>query len=157
MARCPDCNKFVSYDEPQVEEQGMDVFGEEIQGEIMVTLMCADCGTELKSLSFEVSEYINHECVVTEETEETGEVEDEDEDEGEDEELEPYELESSDNWESTDRYEDKDKNGKTIKNPRYMKHYYGFKGVIEVSCTMCKETFDVEISMEEQASAYEEC
>lgn len=59
MARCENCNKFVSYDEPEVEsiEAGGDPdvtvtddkYNVYVEGDVRVVLNCADCGSELKS------------------------------------------------------------------------------------------------------------
>lgn len=50
--RCPDCNKFVSYDEPNVDDVSFSL--DENSGEVEVSgtveLPCADCGTALKSM-----------------------------------------------------------------------------------------------------------
>src|SRR4029077_1202759 len=55
MMRCPDCNKFVGYDEPNTENIEVEIDEEEgtvtVQGEL--TLPCAECGTDLKSLNIE--------------------------------------------------------------------------------------------------------
>ena len=51
--RCPDCNKFVSYDEPEVEVTDDGVVDEdgEVEVEVQVQLRCAECGCDLKSAS----------------------------------------------------------------------------------------------------------
>lgn len=153
--RCPDCNKFVPYDEPQVEEQNCDVSDGEVQGEVRVVLTCAECGTELKEHSFEIAHAIEHECDPAAYEEHQASLE-EDDRTSEDEDP-TYELVSSDNWNPSDYYEDKDRNGKPIKNPRYQKHYYGFEGTVTVQCSKCGEEFEVEIKDHEQASGFDEC
>jgi len=55
MARCPDCNKFVSYDdgtEPEAEAD-VDETGH-ITGTVRIALTCAECGTELREASFDL-------------------------------------------------------------------------------------------------------
>lgn len=48
--RCPNCNKFVSFDEPNVESSDVEVSP---TGDVMYTadieLCCAECGTQLKT------------------------------------------------------------------------------------------------------------
>jgi DNA-directed RNA polymerase subunit N (RpoN/RPB10) len=149
MARCNQCNKFVSYDEPQVEEQNCDVNDMTVEGEVSVTLCCADCGTEMSQAYLEFSEDFEHECEgePTEEWLKDHEADDDPE----------FSLESSDNWSPTDRYEDKDRHGKPIKNMRYQKHYYGAEGTATVKCLKCGKEFEVNIQVEEQASGFEDC
>ena len=53
MARCPDCNKFVGYDEAEPEVNSLEINGTTITGEVRVTLNCAECGTELRESNFE--------------------------------------------------------------------------------------------------------
>lgn len=54
--RCPDCNKFVSYDDSQEPEVSLDVQGESIVGDVRIVLPCADCGTDLKEYTFDIDE-----------------------------------------------------------------------------------------------------
>ena len=55
MARCPDCNKFVAYDDSQDPEHNVDVDPEgRISGDVRIFLACEQCGTELKEGSFDV-------------------------------------------------------------------------------------------------------
>jgi hypothetical protein len=57
MARCPDCNKFVSYEE-QEPEVTIEVDGGAITGTARIVNACQDCGTELTEFTFEVSQEI---------------------------------------------------------------------------------------------------
>jgi len=55
MARCPDCNKFVSYsdDLPEPDVQcDVDDTGH-VTGTVVIVAACAECGTELKEGSFD--------------------------------------------------------------------------------------------------------
>jgi hypothetical protein len=45
--RCPDCNKFVSFDEPEIEGDDPDIVGTAVSGNVRIVLKCADCGGEL--------------------------------------------------------------------------------------------------------------
>lgn len=52
--RCPDCNKFVSYDdsaEPEVNDLNFN--DGTVTGNVRVVLNCGDCGTELKEAAFD--------------------------------------------------------------------------------------------------------
>lgn len=58
--RCPDCNKFVSYDEPQVEQQSLDLEEDgTIRASYRVVLNCADCGNELKDTTLEMESSVD--------------------------------------------------------------------------------------------------
>lgn len=153
--RCPDCNKFVSYDEPEVECDGVDINGDSVSVSVRVALNCAECGTTLKEATIEGECMIEHICKPVEER--IGETflpqseltfkEDE----------EQFEIEDEGIGEGTDRLETKDRNGKLIKNYRYMKKYYGFSISPEIRCRKCGEFFSVTIEGEEQASCFDEC
>jgi len=54
MARCPDCNKFVSYDDGDVDVQSEDVESGEVRVEVRIVKTCAECGTELKEANFDL-------------------------------------------------------------------------------------------------------
>jgi hypothetical protein len=54
--RCPDCNKFVAYDdsnEPEADDADVDAEGR-VSGTVRVYLACAECGTELKEANFDL-------------------------------------------------------------------------------------------------------
>ena len=66
MARCPSCNKFVSFsDEPEVsgepdvivtlDPDNGDVVVR-LEGEVTVSLTCDECGTSLREASFEINQ-----------------------------------------------------------------------------------------------------
>lgn len=55
--RCPDCNKFVAYEEeePEIDDENPE-FGPTDTGvsfNVVIKNTCADCGTELKEASFD--------------------------------------------------------------------------------------------------------
>lgn len=142
MARCPDCNKFVGYDtdqEPEIED--VQVFDGEVQGNVRVVLACSECGTELKESYQEFAESFDHECDELDKTL--------------DDDVEWFEVEDS-SATFYERYEDKTKTGKPIKNPRYMKKYYGAEISVSIKCNKCGDTFDHGITTEEQASYFDE-
>jgi hypothetical protein len=136
--RCPDCNKFVSFDQQDPEVDAA-VGNSEITGSVRLVLACAECGGELKEANIDFSADIDHTC------------------EGKDVSTEELDFEIvSEMSENTDRYEDKDRKGRKIKSYRYMKHYYGAELTFEVKCLGCEEEFEVTASVEEQASGFEE-
>jgi hypothetical protein len=56
MARCPDCNKFVSLDSEQDPEVSIDVDGEgHVTGSFSIMNACQDCGTEMFTSEFDVN------------------------------------------------------------------------------------------------------
>jgi hypothetical protein len=58
MARCADCNKFVSYDDSGEPEVDVEVDEVAITGTVRIALMCAECGTELRESTFDIDENI---------------------------------------------------------------------------------------------------
>jgi phage FluMu protein Com len=152
--RCPDCNKFVSYDEPQVEIQSVDIDGEgaTVHVEVTVTLPCTDCNTELKSASIEAEASFEHTCKPKAERppEQKPSPDYKDDDD-------QFEADDSGEAQGTSRLETKDRHGKQIKLARYMKTFYGFELDAEVKCLKCGEVFVVRLEGEEQASSFDEC
>lgn len=146
--RCPSCGRFVSYGESYEPEITADVsirevsdgivYGE-IAGEVRVVLDCADCGEELKEANIDLSgeTEFEHECPLFDESE--NEISLDGETAG-----------------FTSRMQEKDRHGKPITNYRYKRTYYGADLTFDLSCSVCGESFTVEASVEEQASAFEE-
>lgn len=137
MARCNDCNRFVSYDdsnEPEVDS--LEVDSQSITGSIRIYLTCAECGTELRESNFDVEVDIS-------------------EDFGEEHEGEGHDLDVDFNdLELTTHTNDKDAKGKTIPY-RFRKTFYGYSGNFDVRCKCGKtETYDVADSV--QASHMDE-
>ncbi len=151
--RCPDCNKFVSYDEPQAEISQVAVSGTEIQADIRVVLNCQDCGTELKDNEFNTQVEIEHECKPVEQREEEWKP---DTDYKPDD-SEKFEVENEGDPEGSGRVESKDRHGKPIKNSRYMKTFYGYTLEVGMKCRACGEMFGVHVKDEEQANGFNEC
>lgn len=140
--RCPDCNKFASYDEPQCEVNHVEVDDGSVRVSVTVQLNCAECGNTLKDAEIEAESEITHDC-----PKKDAKVEDEDQ----------FELVNDGDAEGTNRLETKDRHGKPIKSSRYMKTFYGFTIEPEVKCRKCGEQFSVTIEGEEQASGFNEC
>lgn len=152
--RCPDCNKFVPYDEPQCETGSVDVDGTMVRTQVTVQLNCAECGGTLKDAEIEAEVEIDHTCKPEAEREKDWTPDpDYVEADGE----EQFEVADEGSPEGNDRLEDKDRHGKTIKNYRYMKRFYGFTQEVDIKCRKCGETFSVRLSGEVQASSFNEC
>ncbi len=146
--RCPDCSKFVSYeDPPTVEVESIEISGVEVsETEVTATvtaigrivLLCAECSSELKDSEFEIEETVGHDCThaadVTDDS------------------LEAEEAGSD----GTSRLETLDRRGKPIKNYRYMKTYYGAEITATVTCAACGWEDEITLCAEEQASAFNE-
>ena len=150
--RCPDCNKFVSYDEPQAEDVEVSLAGKAVSVDATVRLNCQDCGTTLKESTFNVEKEFEHECKPDAERENTWKP-DEDFKEGD----EVFEIEAEGDAEGTSRLQTTDSKGKPIKSSRYMKQFYGFSIEPEIKCRKCGETFSVSLTDESQASSFDEC
>lgn len=179
--RCPDCNKFVPFDEPEVEVVSAEVQDTNLDLEVRIVLKCADCGSELKDADIQETIDINdhHTCkaekthdVECTECSGSGEVDSDDGTSEEkveckecggagsvDEDVEvddEFTMENEPDAEGFDRYQDKDRNGKAIKSARYMKHFYGATLSSTCKCGRCGEEFSFTTTLEEQASGFNE-
>lgn len=133
--RCPDCNKFVPYDDSQEPEHNLDVDDTgHVTGDVRIVLPCGECGTELKEYSFDIDiqAEIDHKC------------------EGEDPDY-SVEVSSVELTTQSDCGINK-RTGKPNKfNPRYATTYYGFSLTGEVRCSCGKAT--IEFTAEDKVSA----
>jgi hypothetical protein len=168
--RCPDCNKFVPFEEGNVEDVEVEIDEQSgavsIQGP--VRLPCGECGTDLKEYNFE-------ETVETEEAfpDPAESIKREIGKEVDDEWIEKnveirFELDGEPEKEYTEEvkstYTDKKGNVKKIKNSRYMKTLKGVavSGTVKRIMTCSEWESDIEDSHEfettltEQASAFDE-
>lgn len=146
MARCPDCNKFVSNGDPEVSyESGEDELDVQLDEEglqlrwapeVLITIPCGDCGTELKNNTFSLEIEETHQCDKL-----PKELPDD---------FEIPEL-SADDPEPTDDYQTKDRKGRVIKNPRYQKHLYGVSVHATTKCPFCEA--EIEFNGEDQIEA----
>ncbi len=129
--RCPDCSKFVSYDaevEPEIDVSVAD--DGTITGTCRIVNNCAECGTELKEASFDISESVD----------------------GHDEEACDGNLSVEvENESRVDEMQTKDRKGRTIKNFRYMKHLYGAEATFAVACDKCD--FEGEVAWKDTIEA----
>lgn len=153
MARCNDCNKFVSYEGDEEPEDDQEFEAEQIDdGLVKVTgsmarlLNCGECGSELKRATIEFEEEIPFEhdagCPTF--------LDDEDE------KHEDPDFEVEAEMYANERSQTHDRHGKPIKNYRYRRTFYGIEGTATITCTHCQATAEVELTGEEQASAFEE-
>lgn len=143
--RCPDCNKFVSYEEPEAELNSVDLNDSSLHASVRVILKCAECSQELKDAEIETDTDIEHDCkkkLAVEHKEKSGDP--------------LFEIESDGEPQGTDRTQTTDRHGRQIRNSRYMRRYYGFTLETEVKCLCCEEKFIVTLEGEEQASGFNE-
>jgi len=142
--RCPDCNKFVSFDtdnDPEVNDERVDEAGL-VSVEVRIVNTCGECGTELKdtTLNFDVdltTEVAAHyeekpECKAANDL--------------------SVEIEAT----RTDRRQTHDRKGKLITNSRYQKQFYGAEAEATVTCGCCSESFTATAGDEVQASSMDE-
>lgn len=125
--RCPDCQKFVSFDtdvEPDVDLQ-VDDFGT-VSGNCRIVNACADCGTELTSADFDIEVDFtdtvdDHKKAFPDKT---------------------HTLSVSGDASRTERSQTEGRNGKPLTGPaRYRKHYYGATIDVTLECS-CGEALD---------------
>lgn len=147
--RCPDCNKFVSYDE-QEPELSVDLQDGNITGSVRVVLPCAECGTELKEQEFDVDIDCKdfHDCAADEP--EGGWSEDEEQFSLQDEQADFLTDVRTEYWDK------KAKKYRPIKNSRYMTTYYGASLAFTVKCNRCEEEFEVTEELKDSASSFSE-
>jgi len=53
MARCAECNKFVSYDQADPEVDNLEIEGNTVSATIRIVNNCDQCGTELREATLE--------------------------------------------------------------------------------------------------------
>lgn len=147
--RCPDCNKFVSFDsdsDPEIELELSDEFN--VTGTVRIVNNCSECSQELKDATFDVD--VDFADDVHAHWKEHG---------WKGKGAGPAghrEMDLTDDGGSrSDEYQTTDRRGKPIRNPRYQKHLYGATVTITVECE-CGETFEREWSDSVQASGMEE-
>jgi hypothetical protein len=124
MNYCPSCQKFVSLEPGEPEDQGVDITDNSISGQIRLVLTCSGCSQELHESTVEVEEEftLDHEegCPETE---------------GADISTIEWSL-------------DEEGGG------RFSKHLYFASGTAEVSCSECKAALEIELVSEKVAASY---
>jgi hypothetical protein len=144
--RCPECQKFASYGEPQVEALDFGSEEDRVTAEVQVTLVCADDDTELKQGTLEVTFGVEHTCdleaVVVRLLKETP----------------PDRLGTDDVDKAVaDReFEVIDCNVSPLEGMKGKKNLYGATVEWTVTCSACDATVEVSTELEEEASAFEE-
>lgn len=144
--RCPECQKFAAYGEPQVEALDHGSDGDQVTAEVQVTLVCAEDDTELKQGVIEASVEVEHTCdleaVVAHMLKTTP----------------PDQLGADDVDKAVaDReFEVIDCNVTSLEGAKGKKSLYGATVEWTVSCTACDATIEVTTELEEEASYFEE-
>jgi len=148
--RCPSCEKFVSLEAGDPEEQSTQIDGDDISVSVRVHLDCVDCSEEMKEITFDLSEPLPQEVIEHRTAHE--EV-------GEEEEI----TVSYDSAEVNDLYRPRTppkprKDGTIPRVPfRFQTHYYIVTVTVDLGCTCGKTDFEsVELTGEEAASAFDE-
>lgn len=133
MPRCPNCNKFVSVELADPEEQDLDASFDDkdksqgsVSLEVRLVKTCADCGEELEEATLNLEEDFTL-------THDEGCPDD-------------AKAEATATLDSTDRQEGKRRSAKT---------YYGVDAQVSVTCSGCEAKAEVKMEGEEQASAFE--
>jgi hypothetical protein len=149
--RCPDCQKFVSYDDPAVDDVLVDIEDDELVMSGEVTLKCADCGNDLASASMEANVELSEQFDDAPDAEAGETVE--------------YEMVEDPDVTSTDRTDTTDKTGKPLKSSRGARRYYGASASCTVKQIIKNKAGDViadrggeaeiTIEAEEQASSFD--
>jgi len=146
--RCAECNKFVSFGEPEVEalDFGATDDGDGVTAEVEISLPCAECGQALRGGTLYAQADVDHTCdlaaVVTHQLKTTplGRLGTDDVDRAvADRELEVDEVEAE-----------------PVEVERGKKTFYGADVRWRVTCSACGEAFDVTDQFVDEAAAFEE-
>lgn len=125
--KCPDCNKFASYDEPEALVENCDIADGNVTVEGTMTLRSACCNSDLKQWGFTMEGEVEHDTS-------NGE----------------HEMEvECDDATASDYY---DNPGSPM---RYRRHIYTVDATAMVKCS-CGFTTDVTLHDENAASAFDE-
>ena len=143
--RCPDCNKFVSFDEPEIEGDEPSVVGTTVSGTVRIVLKCAECGNELKEANPDYEVEIEHNCDKCKKNKEP-----------------EFTPDGTPDFSSTSRRETTmkvKKKGVMVDRQipfRYQKQYYGAEITGNVTCSECEESIEYHAEVEERASGFDE-
>ena len=142
--RCPDCNKFVSFDAEEEPEMNVELNDGVVNVEARIVNNCGECGTELKEYTFQneidVSNEVEAHAKANRKCSEGGE----------------FSVDADGS--RTERTQTHDRNGKKLTGPmRYRKHYYGYEANVNVTCDTCGEVvFTKTVADEIQGSGMDE-
>ena len=150
MARCNDCNKFVSFGDLDVSDVTVEIVEDQVSMTGTVYRPCADCGNNLKSTEVESVADLE-EAFLQEGIRDSDKVE--------------YELEDEfPEIRENSRTQDVDRKGRKILSPRYMKTFIGVECDLVITRKVTrdgkevkKDTTEINLSWEEAASAFDEC
>jgi len=149
--RCPDCNKFVGFDEADPEIESLEVNEDgAVSISVRIVNCCADCGTELKEATFEMeadhsTEFAEH--LKAEGIEETAEPEPHAEHE--------LSIEEA-GYERTNRSGFFKKGQFVPAGGRYAKTFYGAEVSYEICCSCGKFKAEGSLNDDVQASGMDE-
>lgn len=154
MPRCNDCNKFCALDDSQEPDFNIEVDADAglVTGEVGIALCCAECGAEVRTGSFDVSEDITaaiaeHKKAAAEEREKQRE---EDRARG----VEP------DEDDDVECEFDVEVDGEVTSRKEKRKTLYGYHATYHVSCSTCSgpkgDVWSGEIESEMAASELDE-
>jgi len=139
--RCPDCNHFVSVEcEAELNEFEFDPEGQTVKASVRLTLLCAECGTELAEAEAEAEDTFDH---FHEENPENPEDEE-------------WEWDAEENLELEDDCPEPEMEDRSVGKGRYAKHFWGAKIEYSIHCKTCDETIEGELLCEEQASYFDQ-
>jgi hypothetical protein len=170
MARCSNCETFVPYGDPVIEVENEDVDDEgNVEIEIRLALTCANCTEEIKETTLEMTgqvdiheHYANCPAIDPDNGEEVA---------YDDDSTRYLELTKDRTWsvdsvdtEATDDRRPKfatrtmkDGTVKTKPTPyRFQRQYYGVVASVDVCCSVCDERIQIELSDDQQASAFDD-
>ena len=125
--RCPGCNKFAAYDEPQVELDSEDLDGQTVKAEVRIVLQSECCGEELAELNEPVEIEFEHDCAEPDKALAEG--------------IEPYEITASEGT-AIDRMEKKTR-------------IFGAELSFTVKCNRCGEDIAVHYEIESPANGFD--
>jgi uncharacterized protein with PIN domain len=141
--RCPDCNKFVSFDtetEPEVQSEQVDENGA-VEFSVRITNNCADCGTELTETTLEMEDTVPEELLADHK--------------GDEHEYSVEVVSASRTERQSVPQKTSKKTSKTTVWYRGAKTYYGAEIEYSVKCSCGVTLHEGTISAEEQASYME--
>lgn len=143
--RCPDCSRFVVFEEQDPEVTNIDFIEGSINGEVRLALNCAECGTELKETLFNFDADVLNELETHNEECHTELVTIKDKVKNID--LDNFEI---DDPEPTFF-------SRTEGKGRGLKTFYGYQMTVEVRCTECDSVVATQEFQDDiQSSAMEE-
>ena len=147
--RCESCQKFVSLDAAEPEEESTELEGDEITSSVRVHLDCAECGSEMKEYTFELSESLPDDVI--DHRAEHDEAKD-----GKDINVVYDSAEVGDFYRP--RVPPKPRKDGTIPRVpmRFQTHFYSLSATFNVNCDCGKEFDNIEITDEIAASSFEE-